>query len=48
MSRICSMHWREEKCKWDFCGKSCKEEVIGTPRYIWKDDTKIDIKNKLD
>jgi hypothetical protein len=38
------MHWRDEKCKWGFRGKSCKEKVIGTPRYIWEDDTKIDIK----
>jgi len=49
MSSICSMHRREEKCKWGFRGKSSKEEVIGTPRFIWEDDTKIDIKkNNLD
>jgi len=44
MRKICSMHWSEEKCKWGFHGKSCKEEVIGTPRYIWEDDIKIDFK----
>ena len=34
------MNWREEKCKWGLRGKSCKEEVTGTPMYIGENDIK--------
>jgi hypothetical protein len=46
MGRACSMHEIQEECIQGFGGKREEKRPLGRPRRSWKDDIKIEIREK--